>query len=177
VNGYDEVDIIVPAPTQSVTSTPNITQVYCDGRTSAVITAPTPVYTNETLTWAKISGSGTITNVNAPSTTITGLSGSSTTVLTYTVNNSVTGCTNVGTYTISYTTPPTIAPSSTVVIANPDSTNASIPYSFTGGDRTQWALISGPAGSDIQSTYGIGNFTTTSAAPLTLSGFTQIGNQ
>ncbi len=55
-NGFDEVVINVPAPVGSVTSVGNLTnQTFCDLRTTATLTGPTPLYINESAKWTIVS--------------------------------------------------------------------------------------------------------------------------
>lgn len=143
-NGVDDIIITVPVGTQSVTEAEDATAVFCDGRNATIITGLTPAYAGETLTWTRESGTGDIVSPNAPSTEIRNLTGVKS-VFSYTITNPATGCNTTGRYTINYTTPPTItAPSPVVAPCN--TTLVTVNYNYTGGDKTQWALISAPAG-------------------------------
>lgn len=143
-NGTAEVTLTVPAGKQSVTLAKDAEATYCDGRTNTIITGLTPAYAGETITWSHVSGAGTIVSPNSPTTEVKNLNGQNS-VFRYTISNPNTGCSTSGNYTVKYTVPPTItAPSP--VIAPCDVSLITINYSFTGGDKTQWALISAPAG-------------------------------
>ncbi|SEW49612.1 hypothetical protein [Chitinophaga arvensicola] len=142
--GADDIIITVPVGTQSVTEAKDASAVFCDGRNATIITGLTPAYAGETLTWTRESGTGDIVSPNAPSTEIRNLTGVKS-VFSYTITNPSTGCNTTGKYTINYTTPPTItAPSPVVAPCN--ASLVTVNYNYTGGDKTQWALISAPAG-------------------------------
>ncbi|MGI4022888.1 MAG: beta strand repeat-containing protein [Janthinobacterium lividum] len=184
-SGVSDMTITVGPGTQSVTSVPNVaaanTSTYCDGRTSTTLTGPTPIYTNETATWsqttAQASAGVVISNPNSPTTTITGLNGTTNRTFTYTITNSVTGCTSTGTYYINYTVPPSVVVNggSSVFFVACDAVSASIPYTVAGGNQTQWALVSGPAGSTLGGSTGTTSYTTASASPQTINGLTVVG--
>ncbi|MBV8256134.1 MAG: hypothetical protein JO154_26300 [Chitinophaga sp.] len=150
-NGTADVMLTVPVGTQSVTVAKDASATYCDGRTSTIITGLAPAYAGESIAWTRVSGTGDIQSPNSVSTGITNLTGVKS-VFNYTISNPTTGCNTTGSYTINFTTPPTItAPSP--VIPPCGSTLVTINYSYTGGDKTQWALISAPSGvpvSDFQ---------------------------
>src|SRR5690606_19857676 len=106
VNGYDEVDVIVPAATQDVTSSylGNNYQTFCVPTTDVVLSGPVPSYTNETSAWTHYQWNppnGTITSPASPTTTVTGLNPSQPySYYNYTITNSVTGCISVATYVV-----------------------------------------------------------------------------
>ncbi|MCW3466161.1 hypothetical protein [Chitinophaga nivalis] len=143
-NGVADVVLTVPTGTQSVTVAKDGNATFCDGRSSTIITGLSPAYAGETITWSRESGTGDIVSPHTPATEISNLTGVKS-VFSYTISNPVTGCQTTGKYTINYTAPPTItAPSP--VLAPCDATLVTIQYNYTGGDKTQWALISAPAG-------------------------------
>ncbi|MFB6456177.1 hypothetical protein ACE38W_12970 [Chitinophaga sp. Hz27] len=144
VNGAADITLEVPVGTQSVTLAKDAGVTYCDGRVSTIITGLSPAYAGESLTWTRVSGTGDIVSPNSPTTEIKNLTGVKS-VFRYTINNPNTGCNTSATYTINYTAPPTITAVSPV-IAPCDATIVTVNYSYTGGDKTQWALISAPAG-------------------------------
>jgi len=171
-NGVDDMQITVPAPVGSVT-TASITsgnQVFCDARTDAVLVGSTPLYTNENVLWQKTAGTGTVTNPTNTTTTVTGLNGTSSSSYKYTITNSVTGCNSVAaTRTISYTTAPTITVNGgNDIILAPGVYSASIPFTVSGGNTTQYTVISYPAG------YTPPGWTSASS-PQTISGLNQYG--
>ncbi|MBV7530549.1 hypothetical protein [Chitinophaga sp. sic0106] len=143
-NGTADVTIVVPTGTQSITKAEGGTATYCDGRNSTVIKGLAPAYAGEIATWTKESGAGTIASPNSPTTAVNNLDGNKS-VFVYTISNPATGCTSEAKYTVNYTTPPQLTAPSPVV-APCDATLVTVNYSYTGGDKTQWALISAPAG-------------------------------
>ncbi|WP_207536154.1 PKD domain-containing protein [Desertivirga arenae] len=177
-SGFKDVTINVGPPTQSVTGAGNRIWIYCDGRTSTTIQGVKPLYTGETVKWtAAVNNSSpvTISSPNSPTTSISGLNGSGNYDFTYTITNSF-GCTSSGIYRIRYTAPPSV----TIGLTSPQIlpcgiTQVSIPYTVGGGNTTQWALVSGPAGSDIASLSGFNNYTTAASSPQILTGLNQPG--
>lgn len=171
VNGYDEMQIIVPAPVGSVTSA-SITsgnQVFCDTRTTAVLSGTPPLYVNETSQWVQTGGpSCTIVNPTSATTTVTGLNGSSTYTFVYRVTNSFTGCVSTSSSrTISYTVAPSINAGADKILA-PDATSTTINWTSIGGNQTRYNVISYPAG------YTPPGWTTTTS-PTTITGLNFIG--
>ncbi len=150
-NGSADVTLTVPVGTQSVTVAKDADATYCDGRTSTIITGLSPAYAGEIISWTRVSGTGDIQSPNSVTTEIKNLTGVKS-VFNYTISNPNTGCNTTGSYTINYTTPPTITAPSPLV--PPCGTSlVTVNYTFTGGDKTQWALISAPTGvptSDFQ---------------------------
>ena len=176
LNGSDDVQIIVPAPTQSLTSLSSAsTQTFCDSRTTAVLTQKSPALPGETGVWSWVSGPAgyVITSPNSPTTTVTGLNGlaGSTYVFKYTISNTY-GCSASANSTIAFVAP------AAAVNAGPDQilacgvSTASLPYTFSGGNNTQYRIVSGPAGT----TYTFPtSFTTTTSSPLSVIGLTANG--
>jgi hypothetical protein len=179
VNGSADVIINVDSPSQNVTGVGNANLVYCDGRTSTVLIGVNPLYANETVQWTASAGNPTTTTFSAatsPVTTVTGLNGTGNYNFTYKITNSVTGCSSSGTYTVSYTAPPAV----NISVASPQilacgASTIDIPYTVSGGNGTQWALVSGPAGSVIESVSGYNNYTTAASNTQTIVGLTSIG--
>ena len=175
-NGADTVQIIVPPATSSVTSVSiNSVPAFCDGKTSTVLTATTPLYTNETGLWTKNSGpvGVVIENPTNPITNITGLNGSSSYGFKYTITNSLTGCSSSNTTTLSYSLPASIDISVDQTILPCGQTFAVIPYTTSGGGTVQWSIISGPK----TPTYNTipTNYANASGSPLTINGLTVSG--
>ncbi|RFS26210.1 hypothetical protein DVR12_00010 [Chitinophaga silvatica] len=144
VNGVADILLEVPVGTQSVTVAKDASVTFCDGRVSTIITGLSPAYAGETLTWTRMSGTGDIVSPNNPSTEIKNLTGVKS-VFRYTINNPSTGCNTSANYTVNYTSPPTISAVSPLIVPC-DASFVTVNYSYTGGDKTQWALISAPAG-------------------------------
>ncbi|MDO6760812.1 gliding motility-associated C-terminal domain-containing protein [Tamlana sp. 2_MG-2023] len=161
VTGSDTVTITVPAATQDVTeaTTTNSNQHFCDlSVTEATLIGSTPDFTNETVLWELTSYSPsspaptpTIENPNSSTTKVTGLDSNYTYTFTYTIINNVTGCESSDTVSIHYN-------DETVSIevnggndlnAVCGETQVDVPYSSTGGTKTEYSVISGPAGSSI----------------------------
>ncbi len=162
VNGSADVTINVENPSQDVTKVSGTTLTYCDGRTSTVLNGTRPLYTNETVQWAASAsnpGGAVIVNPTSPTTTINGLVPNKPYDFNYTITNSVTHCTSSGVYHIRYVTPPQIVtfPASPQVLAT-DTTSYNIVYSTSGGNSTQWALVSSPAGSKILDSIGLNTY-------------------
>ncbi|BAV08694.1 conserved repeat domain protein [Filimonas lacunae] len=174
VNGADEIDVIVPAPTQSITASGSGEVTYCDNRTSTVLVGPSLKYANETITWSTIGGAGTIVTPNASTTTVNGLNGQES-QFKYIVSNSVTGCTTSGVIKVKFSEAPGV---SLPAIISPDcnTTDISINYTTTGGTLTQWAMIEGPANANIVKEAGLGNYYNTLESPLELSNFNISGD-
>ena len=176
VNGSDDVLIIVPSPVGAVTTASTSSSLtYCDSRTSATISGNLPTYTNETGVWtltAKPTGAATpvITSPTSMVTSITGLGTLGTYTFKWTITNSVTHCTTNKTVNIVYV-PPVIAFSvGADQVLSCGVTSATIPFTFTGGTRTEWRILSGP-GNPVYTSYptafsttGISNVSTSTSA-------------
>lgn len=178
-NGSADVTINVDPPSQDVTSAGSPTLIYCDGRTTTVLNGVKPLYTNETVQWTAAGGNppgAVIDAPNAATTTISGLNGSSTYNFTYTITNTVTGCSSSGNYRISYTVPPsiTLTPSSPQILAC-DASQLAVPYTIGGGNVTQWALISGPADSQLAADHPFNVYMTASGSVQNIIGMDKIG--
>ena len=177
VNGTDDVTITVLPATQSVTGVSDQNLTYCDGRTSTILTGVKPLYNGETVLWELTSGQVGVNIINPTSftTSITGLNGSGNYDFRYTITNTNTNCTSVGTYRIRYTAPPsiTLTPASPQILAC-DASQLSIPFTTGGGNETQWALISAPAGSAVEATNSLGTYRN-SNSPQLITGLDKIG--
>jgi gliding motility-associated-like protein len=105
-DGSNTIDINVPAPSQAVTQSSNITSSYCQPVNSIVLKGVNPLYTNEVINWTTVSGPAgvVIQSPEASSTSVTGLNGSSTYVFKYTIKNTLSGCTSTSNYTVNYRT-------------------------------------------------------------------------
>lgn len=146
VNGSDTVRICVPPPTQSVTTASSSNQVFCDGRTTAILTGNAAIYSGENVLWQQISGPTTVTFIDSTSnvTGVSGLNGSSTYTFRYTITNPSTGCSSSSTVSLSYrNATPFIAPvTDTVLACGID--NFSTTLSVTGGSQTYYRIMSAP---------------------------------
>ncbi len=171
-SGVDDMVITVATPKGNVTNAiiTSADQVFCDGRTSAVLVGSTPIYANETVLWEKTSGVGTITSPNTTTSTVTGLTGNSTSLYKYTITNSLTGCTSASTVRgIYYNVAPAInVNSGNDMILAPNATSASVPFTISGGNTTQYTIISYPAGYTAPSW-------TAASSPQTILGLDKIG--
>ncbi|MFZ4547324.1 MAG: PKD domain-containing protein, partial [Bacteroidales bacterium] len=162
VSGTDLVTIVVPAATATVTS-PSVSggnQIFCDGRTSTVLSATAPLYINETVAWVQTGGptlpGGSIVSPTSPVTVVNNLDGISTYTFSYTITNSTllpTACSNSTNVTVSY-----YLNSPTITITGPDPivlacgvSSTPIPYTFTGSGVNQYSILSGPVTTGIPS--------------------------
>jgi hypothetical protein len=156
VNGSDEMTIVVPQPVGAVTSLGSIAdQVFCDYRTSAVLTGPTPLYINETSLWQYVSGpsGSTAPTIVDPTNPITQVlfnaSGEPKTGryrFRYTITNSLTGCNNTdGTVDITFNQNPTLTIINDIVLPC-NTTNATISGTHTGSGTPQYRYVSWPSG-------------------------------
>lgn len=176
VNGFDDVQIVVPPPTSSVTTASIVggNQTFCDGRTSTVLMGKIPTYINEVVSWTKTSGHAVnIESPNNPVTNITGLNGSSSYTFKYTITNVFTGCSSSASVTVSYATPATLTISTPQVILPCAQTFVSIPYTTSGSGTVQWSIISGPK-TPTYSTIPT-SWANSSGSPLTINGLTVSG--
>lgn len=177
VNGTDDIKVTVPAPTQDVTQSYNITETFCDGRTSTLLVGPKPKYVNETFTWKKQWGPGNIADPNSYSTVITDLLNGSgqheQTSLHYIIENQVTHCATEGFYTINFADPTSIniTPS---ITAPCGATSADIAFTAVGGDATKWSIISAPVSSSIYNS-GLGSYYDVSGQPMHFEGMDVTG--
>lgn len=174
--GTADVELDIDAATQSVTDAGNPILTYCDGRTSTTLNGVKPLYTNESVKWTAPGFPGvTFSDNSAPTTVVSGLDGHSNYDFIYTVTNSVTGCTSTGTYHVRYTTPPSITLPASPQILDCGVAQIDIPYTVSGGNLTQWAMVSGPAGSTIANASGYNNYTTAASGTQTIVGLNLIG--
>jgi gliding motility-associated-like protein/uncharacterized repeat protein (TIGR01451 family) len=178
VNGSDDVLIIVPSPVGAVTSASvSGSQTYCDTRTNAIISGNLPTYTNETGVWtmtAKPSGAATpvISSPTSMVTSITGLGSLGTYTFMWTITNSVTLCTTNKTVNLVYVAPVTAFSVGADQVLSCGANSATIPFTFTGGNRTEWRILSGPP-NPVYTSYptsfsatGISNATTSTSATI-----------
>jgi len=185
VSGFDEVQIIVPAPTADVTGAGfngGGSQIFCDGRTSTVLNGYAPVYINETVHWVQTAGptTATIVGPDVPVTEVTGLSGAGTYTFFYTITNSATGCSSSANIIVSFTSAPAISVAPEVLL-DCDESVAVIPFSASGGSgSTQYRILSGPPTiEDYGPPVTYINFPTdwanTGSSPVTIVGLTGFG--
>ena len=177
VNGSDDMNIFVPPATQSLTGLNDAsTQTFCDSRTTATLTQKTPEFSGENGIWSFVSGpaGSVIVSPNSPTTIVTGLNGAagSTYVFKYTVSNTY-GCSASANSTITFVAP------ATAINAGPDQilpcgvSTVTLPYTFTGGNLTQFRIVNGPAGSSYIN-YPT-QFSTTGTNPLVINGLFEQG--
>lgn len=177
--GSADVTINVDPPSQDVTPAGSPTMIYCDGRTTTILNGVKPLYTNETVQWTAAAGNPAGATIHSPTsatTTITGLNGSSNYNFNYTITNTVTGCSSSGTYSIRYTVPPAISitPTSPQILAC-EVGQLAVPYTISGGNLTQWALISGPSDSQIAADHPFGVYMTAASSIQNIIGLDKIG--
>lgn len=179
-SGFKDVTINVSPPSQDITNAggePFFT--YCDGRTSTALNGVVPLYKNEVVSWvsASTNPSGVvIANPTSPSTTISGMDGASAYDFVYTITNTVTNCSSVGIYHVRYTTPPFVG----FVTPNPsylpcNASQLTVHYTVAGGNRSQWALVSAPPGSQLEANAHINSFTTAADDFQPIVGMNKIG--
>jgi gliding motility-associated-like protein len=173
--GLDTMQITVPEPVgnnSNATISPGNT-IYCDARTTIVLTGSTPVYNNESVTWTQTSGPpATIVSPNSPTTTITGLDGTSSYTFTYTINNTVTGCTSSNSAATNFATPASLnVTSSSPIIGACDSSNSTITCTDSGTGTVQYSIVSAPAGFPGVPT----NYVNLGSSPATINGLTEPG--
>ncbi|MCX6277602.1 MAG: hypothetical protein NT004_05865, partial [Bacteroidetes bacterium] len=186
-SGQDEVTIIVPTPTASVTGAGvsganNGNQVFCDTRTTTVLNGTVPVYVNETVLWEQTGGpsliAGSIVSPTSPVTEIKNLDGHSTYTFRYTITNLTilpTPCSSSASVSVSY-----LLSAPAITITGPDpiilpcnTTTASIPFTTDAGSNvTQFSILSGPTGTGY--TYPTG-WLNTGSSPLSVAGLTKTG--
>ncbi|WP_299458811.1 gliding motility-associated C-terminal domain-containing protein [uncultured Microscilla sp.] len=136
-NSQDEVTITVsPAPTTAAVTGGD--QTLCNV-TSTTITGNTP--TVGTGAWVKVSGPGTITNVNSTTTTVTGLNSTNPTVVRWVITSGV--CSSQDQMTITVNAAPTVANAGvdqSLCNVTTATLSANTPTVGTG----TWTVVSGP---------------------------------
>lgn len=144
-NGFDEVTVIVPAPTADVTNVSGSTAYFCDGRTSTVLQGTSPLYVNETVQWTKVSGPpATIATPNSPSTVVNGMNTLGTYTFLYTLTNSVTNCVSTGTFVVVLENIISVSGGPDQVLGC-DVSAATIPVVSVGDGQMSWQIVSGPS--------------------------------
>jgi len=173
VNGFDEMTITIPPPTATLTTIASGNQIFCDNRNSAILTATTPLYAGETVSWTYVSGpaGSVIASPASPSTTVTGLNGvsGSTYRYRYTITNSF-GCTANVTTNITFANSSaslSIVGGNTIAACNANTVGVS--YTVIGGTQTQWRLLSGPGLASP------GAWNNVAASPANITGLNNIG--
>ncbi|MFN0255901.1 DUF7507 domain-containing protein [Pedobacter ureilyticus] len=181
VNGSDDVSITVGDPNQNITYAGGNNSVYCDGRTTVLLSAPAAAFANEVVEWVKIDGPGNpvITSSKSNVTTVTGLNSAPGNSYTfrYTIRNTVTNCSSSGNYVVSFNKAPTINISTaSPYFAGCGENFAVVNYSVDGGRETKYALVSAPAGSQLQASFGgLNNYVTPPASGQEIRGFDKSG--
>ena len=180
-SGSDDVSIVVGDPNQNITSAGGNNSVYCDGRTTVLLSAPAAAFANEVVEWVKISGPGNpvITSPNSNVTTVTGLNNTPGTsyIFRYTIRNTVTGCSSGGNYTVTLNKAPTISISTaSPYFAGCGQNFAVVNYSVDGGRDTRYALVSAPTGSTLETSLGgLNNYVVPPASGEEIRGFDKSG--
>lgn len=149
-SGSDEVTITVPAGTQDVTDA-NVSvrnHFFCTPVTQLVLEGNAPQFTGERVQWTQVSGpAGVVFNPDdEPVTLVTGLDGSSTYKFRYQIINDNTGCVSTaGDVQVRYfLDAPTIDVTSPIIEGICGDLEVTIPFTFTGGNKTRWKIESGP---------------------------------
>ncbi len=178
VSGIAYDTIVVPASTADVTDAGSTTgsYIFCDTRTSVVLTGAFPVYTNETVLWEKVSGPDPVNILNPTNhiTSVEGLDGSSDYSFRYTITNNLTGCTSFVVVTISYADAPSIDITPGRIDLGCDESVATIPYTSTGDGTVSWSIVHGSV-SDTYPEIPTG-YVQANENPITISGLTARGN-
>jgi hypothetical protein len=147
-SGFDEVTVVVPAPSQSITQAGGMADIsFCDGRTSVVLNGTVPSFTGETVLWTIVTnGGGTpvIVSPTSATTSVTGLVSGAYYQFRYTITNAATGCSTTNTVQVYNQTTPSINAGVDQILAC-NTTSVSLPYTQGGGLYTQYQIISGPA--------------------------------
>jgi hypothetical protein len=171
-SGSDEVTIIIPAPSQSITGVAGMSDIsFCDGRTSVVLNGTPPSFTGETVLWTIVTNGGGSPVIQSPTlstTSVTGLLSGAYYVFRYTISNAATGCSTTGTVQVYNQTAPSISAGIDQILSC-DVTTASIPYTQSGGLYTQYQIISGPTGV-------MGSPVNASNSPQVINGLTVAGD-
>lgn len=150
VTGFDDVTVIVPAPTQEVTlANANaflLNTGYCGIVNTVTLNGNAPQYTGETVLWTQISGAPVnISNASSASTTVTGINTLGTYCFNYSITNAVSQCTSNSTVCYTFYNNGTVD-------AGPDQilpcnvTSTIIPTTVTGTGTLLYKIISGPSG-------------------------------
>ncbi|UZO80372.1 gliding motility-associated C-terminal domain-containing protein [Aquimarina sp. ERC-38] len=172
--GLDTVTITVPEATQDVTPAfiENDNVRFCDaGATEVTLVGSTPDFTNETVQWTQIAGpAATIESPTNSTTRITGLSNPNSYQFQYTITNNITGCTTSDTGRVRYDVNTIFinVNNGNNIVTTCGETSASIPFTFTGGNQTQFRIVSGPDDSALSFPT---NYQTISGNSVTVNSF------
>jgi hypothetical protein len=162
--GKDEVTITVPPATQDITeaavSRRNIR--FCDPTvTTAVLRGNVPQFAGETVQWTQVGGptlpAGSIVSPNSSTTQVINLDGSSPKIYRFRYSI-IGGSINSNCISRSETKIHFNEPSVAIdvnggndMVLNLDQTVVNVPYTITGGNRTQYEIISAPNSSGLVS--------------------------
>ncbi|MFZ4401231.1 MAG: Ig-like domain-containing protein, partial [Bacteroidales bacterium] len=155
VSGTALDTIVVPPPTATVTgANAGNSQVFCDGRDTAMLSGNAPVYINERGLWVQTGGPAlplnSIVNPTNSVTQVINLDGHSTYTFRYTIYNDTINCSSSSSTTISYMNDgPTISITTKPIILPCNTNSASVPYTVGGSGVTQYSIISGPAADTV----------------------------
>ena len=159
INGYDDVIITVPPPTQEVsTSNSGVNKVFCGLVGTVTLSGNIPQFAGETVQWTQTSGPPTtITTPNNPSTTVTGMSVAGNYCFSYQINNFGTGCSSASTVCYTLFEEGTVNGGPDIQLPC-NITTVTIPTRTTGSGQLRYRIISGPVGAFVYPTaYGISN--------------------
>ncbi|MGY0393213.1 PKD domain-containing protein [Bizionia sp. KMM 8389] len=155
VTGSDTVTITVPPATQDVTqaTVANNNQHFCDASiTETTLIGSTPDFTNETVLWEQTSGpSATIVDPTSSTTLVTGLSNPNVYEFKFSIVNNVTGCVTDDSVSVRYNVSSVSISvnSGEDIVADCESSSVEVPYTSTGGSRTEYSIVSGPEDSAL----------------------------
>ena len=147
-NGFDDVSVIVPPPTQDITQANanafSSSTTYCGKVNTLSLIGNTPLYTGETVLWIQTSGPPlTITNPTSPSTTVTGITAFGTYCFNYSIKNSTSKCTSVGIVCYALFDNGTVDGGPDQILPC-NVTTTTIPTTVTGIGALNYKIISGP---------------------------------
>jgi len=176
-NGYDEVTIVVPAPSADISGNSGSSQVFCDGRNSVVLNGTQPAYINETGLWTQVSGTAgaVFASPTSPSTSVSLPTVPGSYTFRWTITNSLTACNSFADHYVSVFVNPTISANggNNNVTLGCNTTSITIPYTTTGNGSIYWSIVSGPT----TGTYPVIPTPTSQvyASPVTISGLSNPG--
>lgn len=153
-NGFDEVMITVPPPSQNIPSVnPGNSFAICDMTSTITLNGNIPNNPNQTVQWIQTAGPATV-NINTPnnpSTIVTGIIKSGKYSFSYSIKNNTSGCMGIGIITVTKYQTGTIKGGPDQILPC-NITEAVIPTITTGYGSVTYKIISGPAGAFIYPT-------------------------
>lgn len=151
VNGYDEVKVIVPPATQSV-SVPSAnplgtSTVFCGVQNTVTLKGSAPQFAGEEVLWTQETGPQTltITTPNNPTTTVTGITKGGDYCFNYKIYNAASGCSGKSSVCYTFDSLGTVDGGPDQILPC-DVTSVTIPVKTTGNGSVLLRIINGPAG-------------------------------